>query len=106
MKVIGLSIDGQVQPVYGRINTTSCYKVFMNYCIENFPMRIHASRLLQEHFKFSSEDPSFGRDIEYKRIIGHNRIFYSTHMDTKSKIRYMKDIADILGIHLVLIQDE
>lgn len=106
MVIIGVEIDNERLPIDGGINTTTCFRAFMNYCIENYSIRIRASRLLQKHFKFSSRDPEFGRDIEYKRIVGHNNVFYSTHSDTKGKIRYMRDIADILGIHLVLLSDE
>lgn len=106
MMIIGIEIDNQRLTVYDRINTTTCFKTFMNYCIDNYPVRIRASMLLREHFKLDSQDPGFGRDIEYKRIVGHNLLFYSTHSGTKDKIRYMTEIADILGIHLVLISDE
>lgn len=105
MVVIGVEVNNQRLPLYGQINTTTCYKAFMNYCIENFGLRIRNSNLLHQHFKFDQNDPTFLRDIDYKRIVGHNHIFYSTHNGTPQKIRYMEEIADILAINLRLITD-
>ena len=106
MKVVGVQIDNSRLPLGDmQVNTTTCYKVFMNYCIENYPPDILLATPLNKYFKQGSLNPEFKRGIVYNRVVGHNFIFYSTYNSTYTKIKRMHFIADNLGIQLHLLDD-
>lgn len=106
MKVTAVEIGNQALVIEGEIHTTSCYKAFMNYCIENYPVETLIAPPLNKYFKIGSRNPEFLRSIDYGRVKGHNRVYYSDWMGTPAKIKRMNKIADVLGLHLHLFDDQ
>lgn len=106
MVVTGVEVNNQLLPMFERINSTTCYKAFMVYCIENHSDSIIISDTLQKRFRLAQHDPDFKRAIDYKRICGHNGLYYSTYQGTRAKIRIMKLIAEELGVLLILRNDQ
>ena len=100
MIIIGVNVDNMPLIVADTRYTTSFYKAFMNYCIENFPIRNSNSQLLKKHFKPEFNHPEFKRARHYKRIVGHNGLYYSTYNDNIRKKVIMEEIAAELGINL------
>jgi len=100
MKIIGVLVDNNPLIVADTRYTTSFYKAFMNYCIENYPIRNNNSVLLKKRFKPEFNHPEFKRARAYKRIVGHNGIYYSTYNENKRKKQIMEEIAAELGINL------
>ena len=102
-ELIGITVKYIRLQITGKPNATKCYKAIMNYSIDNFSDFILNSAALRKRFKEVPDDPAFGRGIYYKRIIGHNGLYYSTYQDTAEKERIMKEIAQELGLPLQFI---
>lgn len=107
MIVVSVQIGNRTLPLGDMgVNTTSCFKVFMDYCIDNYPPTLLLAPPLNKYFKRGSNNPEFKRSIAYRRVVGQNFIFYSTYNSTDTKIKRMHFIADNLGIQLHLIDDD
>lgn len=98
--ISGIRIDGSDIDVTGKANTSNCFRAFMEHCIANHHQQIASNYKLRLRFKLDPEDPSFGRGIYYDRIEGLNGLYYTTYLDSKSKIRIMNEIAHELGFDL------
>jgi hypothetical protein len=103
MTIIGVVVNDMPLLVNDTRFTTSFYKAFMNYCIENFPIRNNNSKILKSRFKAEQNHPEFKRARAYKRIVGHNGIYYSTYNDNKRKKVIMEEIATELGMNLRIV---
>lgn len=103
MKIIEVIVNGMSLLIADTRYSTSYYKAFMNYCIENYQLRNRDSEILKKHFKTSQDHPEFKRARAYKRIIEYNGIYYSTYNDNERKKWIMEEIANELGINLRII---
>jgi len=99
-KLKGVSLNNLSLIIIGKPDTTSCYKAFMDYCIDNHGSEIGNSQLLQKRFKNNPEDPGFGQAIHYKRIIGKAGYYYSTYQDSADKKNIILKIANDLDLHV------
>jgi len=100
MTIIGVVVNDVPLLVADTRYTTSFYKAFMNYCIENYPIINSNSKVLKARFKPNQIHPDFKRARAYKRIVGHNGVYYSTYNDNIIKRYIMEEIAAELGINI------
>jgi hypothetical protein len=103
MTITGVVVNEMPLLVADNRYTTSFYKAFMNYCIENYPIRDNNSKVIKQRFKPDQNHPDFKRARAYNRIVGHNRIYYSTYNGNNRKKWIMEEIAAELGINLRII---
>jgi len=106
MVISGVAIGNQRLELEGDIDSTSCYKAFMNYCIDNHPHNVLTNPPLNIYFKVGSRNPEFKKCVDYNKVITHNNISYCVWSRTDTKIFRMNKIADFLEIHLRLFDDE
>ncbi len=85
-------------------NDSKTYEAFINYVIDNYSNQILNLDILSKFIKANPIDESFGRDVYYKRIVGHNNWYYSTKFDTATKYSRMFKIADALKFRLELVE--
>ena len=95
--LIGINFAHLNYRVTGEGNTTSCYNEFMKYVIDNYTHFIADSIILRNRFKDRADHPDFGQAIRYNRIISWNRWHFHTYQDSKSKIKIMLEIANLLN---------
>ena len=86
------------------INDSQTYIAFMHYVIDNYSNQIPNYNILSKFFKDNPVDESFGRDVYYKRIVGYNNWYFSTHFGTSAKYANIKKIAETLKFNLELVE--
>lgn len=84
-------------------NDSQTYIAFMHYVIDNYSNQISSLHILSKFFKNNPVDESFGRDVYYKRIVGYNNWYFSTHFGTLAKLANIKKIADELKFNIELV---
>lgn len=100
MEIIGVEVNDMILPYVGNDNSTGHYRAFMQYCIDNHFASIIISDTLQKLFRFTPNDPDFKRSLVYKRVEGHNGLYFSNWNGTKRKKRLMESIGEELGIDM------
>jgi len=85
-------------------NDSQTYIAFMHYVIDNYSDQIPNYNILSKFFKDNPVDKSFGRDVYYKRIVGYNNWYFSTHFGTLAKHANIKIIAETLKFNLELVE--
>lgn len=100
MEIIGVEVNDAILPYVGKDNSTGYYRAFMRYCIDNHFASIIMSETLKKRFRLTPNDPDFRQSLYYKRVEGHNGLYFTTYNDNKGKERIMKTIGEELGIDL------
>ncbi len=82
-------------------NPNRCYIAFMNYVINYYSESIPGSILLSKYIKTERNDPSFGADLKYPRVIrSSGNFFFSSHAGTMVKRRRIINIANELALQV------
>ena len=53
-------------------------------------------------FSLASNDPVFGAAVGYRRITGHNGVYYKTQLGIKQLIRNINMIAELCRIDVLI----
>ena len=85
--IIGIEINGNALIIGdNNPNTTTCYKAFFEYIIENHSDRFINSEILQRYFKTDKNYPSFTHaTIGYNRVREFQNFFYHDYQDSARK---------------------
>ena len=82
-------------------NPNRCYIAFMNYVIHYYSESIPNSILLSKYIRTERNDPSFGADLKYPRVIrSSGNFFFSSHAGTMVKRRRIINIANELDLQI------
>ena len=82
-------------------NPNRCYIAFMNYVIHYYSESIPNSILLSKYIRTERNDPSFGADLKYPRVIrSSGNFFFSSHAGTMVKRRRIINIANELALQV------
>ena len=102
-KIIGVSINSTRLVIEGIPNTSSCYKAFIEYCIDNHATSIQKQESMQSFIKADKNDPKLIKDIKWDRVKEHGGWYYSTHISSSIKKDRMIKIANELGLQVAFI---
>lgn len=94
-----IKVNGNTIIKIDKSNTTTCFKAFINYCID---FNRNNSKTLSNLISKSDNDPKFGKAKYYNRIVKHSGFYYSTYKDSNSKIKQIQLIAEQLNLDIVL----
>lgn len=100
--IIGIEINGNALIIGdNNPNTTTCYKAFFEYIIENHSDRFINSEILQRYFKTDKNYPSFTyATIGYNRVREFQNFFYHDYQDSARKKEIIESIATELGLRI------
>jgi hypothetical protein len=96
-------VNGNILLAEGKSNSTTFFKAFLNYCIDNERARLSETQNLKDTFKETPGFPDFSyATINYNRVREHNSIYYHDYQDTLNKIKIIKKVAEDLGLNVEL----
>ena len=99
MDIVGIAInDVRYLPYQGKDDSTGYFRSFMNFCIDNCFDRIIMTPELNQWFSLAPNDPIFGASIGYRRITGHNGMYYKTQLGTEQKVGIINQIGELCRI--------
>lgn len=99
-KIIGVSINSTRLGIEGILNTSSCYKAFIEYCIDNHADSIQKQESMQSFIKADKNDPKLIKDIKWDRVKERGGWYYCTHASSLIKKDRMIKIANELSLHV------
>ena len=98
--IIAISVNKEFLKIEEVPNTTSCYRAFIEYCIDNHAASIQKSESMQSLIKADKNDPKLINDIKWDRVKERGGWYYSTHASSLIKKDRMIKIANELGLHV------
>ena len=100
ISITSISINNQELIVVKPNKSVSWFRSFMHYCIDNRRVQILNNHRLESYFKLSRHDISFGRTIHYKRVEGHEGLYFHNQVGIKVMLRKISTIALDLNIEV------
>jgi len=98
-----VKVNGNILHLEGRSNSTTFFKAFLNFCIDNYSTRLSETQNLKDTFKETPGFPDFSyATINYNRVREHNSIYYHDYQDTLNKIKIIKKVSEDLGLNVEL----
>lgn len=101
--IIAVSINKEFLKIEEVPNTTSCYRAFIEYCIDNYATSIQKSESMQSLIKADKNDPKLKKDIKWNRVKERGGWYFSTHAQSSEKKVRMIKIANELGLYAEFI---
>lgn len=106
MKIASVKVNNFNLLLPAHATSTDSYKLFMEYCIDNYEDRIRRSKILKTWFKVDLADTDVEQKVREGKMVEHAGIYYSIHNSTIQKKKIIEDIADILDVPLYIMTYE